>query len=235
MERIDGPVLWARLEQATLEEQPMLFGLFYQLLVQLHTLDWRRFVDKTDQQAYTEPYVFIDRWLKMAYSRLQHHLLAGFQAAVDWVAQRHHSLACLRPAPVHQDFHPSNVLLRADGSPVVIDWTGFAVSDARFDLAWTLLLAYAHVDGGLRDLILQGYEALRGEAVTQIECFEVIAALRRLFDLMVSLGSGAEQQGMRPETVALMKAQMAAYQRVYALLVAHTGVHIVEIEQILKG
>jgi aminoglycoside phosphotransferase (APT) family kinase protein len=234
MERIEGSVLLTRLEQATPEQQPALFGLYCRLFVQLHTLDWRRFVGETDQQAYTEPYVFIDRWLKTAYNRLQEYPLAGFQAALAWLAQRRDSLACVQPAPVHQDFHPNNVLLRADDSPVVIDWTGFAISDARFDLAWALLLAYAHIDGGLRDLILHGYEAMRGEAVRQIECFEVIACLRRLFDLLVSLGSGAEQQGMRPETVALMKAQMVAYQRVYGLLVAHTGVHIAEIEQILK-
>lgn len=235
MERIDGPVLWSLLEQATPDQQPALFQLFCQLFVQLHQLDWRNFVQVAEQPRYTEPYVFIDRWVKTAYEHLQRQSSAGFQAVVAWVAQRRDRLACTQPAPVHQDFHPNNVLLRADGSPVVIDWTGFAVSDARFDLAWTLVLANAHADEALSDQILQGYQAISGATLSEMAIFEVIACLRRLFDLLVSLGAGAEQQGMRPEAVTLMRQQMAAYRRVYALLVQHTGVQISEIEQIVAA
>ena len=31
---------------------------------------------------------------------------------------------CRHPALVHGDFHPNNILLREDGSAVVIDWAG---------------------------------------------------------------------------------------------------------------
>lgn len=233
MERIDGSVLGALLESSPPAQQEALFGLFCQLFVRLHGMEWRRFVGTSEQSTYGDPYVFIDRWLHNAQGNLLHSPSTGFQTVVDWLAQRRDALSCPQPAPIHRDFHPNNVLLRADGSPIVIDWTGFAVSDARFDLAWTLVLAHAHVGAEMRDQILQGYEAISGAPVTQIEAFEVTACLRRLFDLLVSLGSGAEYQGMRPAAVALMRQQMAAYQRVYALLVAHTGVRIAEVEQIV--
>jgi len=57
---------------------------------------------------------------------------------------------------------------------MVIDWTSFDVTDSRFDLAWTLVLAHAHGWSGLRDQIFQDYQRHTGVQVEQIEAFEAI-------------------------------------------------------------
>jgi aminoglycoside phosphotransferase (APT) family kinase protein len=154
---------------------------------------------------------------------------------VDWLEARRDAVPCLRPAPIHGDYHPGNVLLRADGSAVVIDWTGFAVSDPRFDLAWTMLLMGAHEDWSWRDRILAEYQRLIGAAVPQMEWFEVCACGRRLHNVLVSMSEGAEKLGMRPGAVESMKQQLGALQRVRDLLEARTGIALSEVGRLLAS
>ena len=116
---------------------------------------------------------------------------------------------------------------------MVIDWTGLAVSDFRFDLAWTLMLLGTQGYPILRDIILHLYERLASRSVEQIEFFEVIACLRRLVDISVSLSQGATRMGMKPEAAALMKQQADHIYRVYEVLQQRTGLTLPEIEQFL--
>jgi aminoglycoside phosphotransferase (APT) family kinase protein len=153
---------------------------------------------------------------------------------VDWLQERRDLLPCPEPSVVHWDFHPSNILLRAGGSPVVIDWAGLQVTDARLDLAWTLLLTSAYAGAEWRDPILHEYERLAGAKVDQIELFEVLACARRLFDVTVSLSEGPERLGMRPEAVAMMRQQREPLQRVYDLLQARTGLRVEAVEAVLR-
>ena len=50
----------------------------------------------------------------------------------------------------------------------VIDWTNFAVTDARFYLAWTLVLAHAYGWPEMRAQVLHGYQRHAGQQVEQI-------------------------------------------------------------------
>jgi aminoglycoside phosphotransferase (APT) family kinase protein len=144
--------------------------------------------------------------------------------------ERRDGVACLQPSPIHWDFHPANVLLRKDGSAVVIDWTQVGVSDARFDLAWTLLLAGSQGSMAWRDRILAEYERLVGARVEQLDYFEVVACLKRLGSVIISLTHGPEKLGMRPEAVAMMKQRLDAIRKVYELLVERTGLEVAEAE-----
>jgi aminoglycoside phosphotransferase (APT) family kinase protein len=231
MERVKGRTMWPLLFGSTSDPQAQQkhLALFCQLFVRLHSLDGRLF-DATLDTA--DSYTCVDRWLSMARNNLARFPRADFGPLVKWLEARRDELPCLRPAPIHGDFHPDNVLLRDDGSPVVIDWTGFGVSDSRFDLAWTLLLANAYLGPEWRDRILHEYERQSGTRVEHIETFEVFACARRLFDLYVSLVAGAEKQGMRPDAAAIMKQQMEAHMRVYDFLRERTGIRIGEIERL---
>lgn len=159
----------------------------------------------------------------------------GFLPVLEWLEARRDQVPCLRPSPIHWDFHPGNVLLRDDGSMVVIDWTGPDVSDSRFDLAWTLLLVSTHEDTKWRDLVLQEYERLVGTKVEQIEYFDVAACARRLLSVVISLSEGPEKLGMRPEAVAMMKQQMGAIEGVYDLLLERTGIRVAEVERLFAS
>ena len=170
--------------------------------------------------------LFIDRWLDDARGILQNFPEFNAPLFLEWVTARRDLFACARPSPVHQDFHPGNILVRADDSAVVIDWTNFAVTDPRFDLAWTLVLAYAYSGQTLRDQIFSGYQHHAGKQVEQIEAFEAIVCARRLLDLTISLTQGAQRMGMNAQAVEAMRANMEAHRRVHRLLIERTGLQI---------
>jgi aminoglycoside phosphotransferase (APT) family kinase protein len=65
----------------------------------------------------------------------------GPYAAALWLAPP----AEVESAHCHLDFHPGNVLW--DGRPWVVDWTSARVTDPRFDVLWTRLLAEMYQPG----------------------------------------------------------------------------------------
>ncbi|MBN1582277.1 MAG: phosphotransferase [Anaerolineae bacterium] len=235
MERVEGQELWSFLLNSPDEKKHEMLTLFCELFVRLHRLDWRPFVDDVAAYEHGGSYLYIDRWLNEMRRALGSSDKPDLLCLDAWLQKGRNEVPCLRPSPLHWDFHPSNVLLRADGSPVVIDWTGFRISDARFDLAWTLVLTYSYVGAEWRDRILHEYERILGARVEQIGYFEVCACCRRLLDLGVSLAEGAEKMGMRPGAVAIMKQQNQVYERVYALLQERTGIRVAEIERMLAA
>jgi aminoglycoside phosphotransferase (APT) family kinase protein len=246
MERINGQVLWPILVNASEEKKRALLTLFCKLFVQLHTLAWRPFAEGPIRLDKVSPYdlgnnsyIFVDNWLATYRAYLARFPISGFLPVIAWLEARRDQVPCPRPSLVHWDFHPGNVLLGDDGSAVVIDWTQLEVSDARFDLAWTLLLMSTHTPEGTgenaawRDLILQEYERLAGAKVEQVTYFEVAACSKRLGSIAISLAYGPEKLGMRPEAVTMMKLRMGAIKRVYDLLRAWTGISVPEVEMLL--
>lgn len=223
MEYIQGEGMWDMLGVAHADQQAQLIDQFCRLFVQLHNLDWKQFDDRLPED---DPYFFIDRWLDDARGILKNFPEIDASPFLEWVTARRASFTCTRPSPVHQDFHPGNILVKDANRAVVIDWTNFSVTDSRLDLAWTLVLAHAHGWPGMRDQILQGYELTLGKPVEQIEVFEAIACVRRLFDVTVSLMHGAQRMGMNAQAVESMRASMDAHRRVHRLFVERTGLQI---------
>ena len=127
-----------------------------------------------------------------------------------------------------------NILLPPDGPPVVIDWTNFRISDARFDLAWTLVLSYAHASAEWRELILNGYERHAGAPVEALDYFEAFASARRLFDVSISLTLGAEKLGMRADAMDVIRKHLPAHKRVYQLFMQRTGLRVQAIERLFS-
>jgi len=233
MEKIQGQEMWPSLFRSLPGKQRTLLTLFCELFVQLHDLDRRPFVD--DAAGYDvegAPYVLVDRFLSMARSFLMRFSKPDFLPILEWLEARRGDVPCARPSVVHLDFHPANILLRDDGSAVVLDWTQVGVSDARFDLAWTLLLVGAYEGTAWRERVLREYERLAGNPVEQLGYFDVAACLKRLLSVVVSLSDGAEELGMRPGAEAVMKAQIGALHVVYDLLLERTGIWVAEVERL---
>jgi aminoglycoside phosphotransferase (APT) family kinase protein len=223
MEYIQGEGMWGLLVKAPADRQAKLIDQFCQLLVQLHRLDWKLFDDRLPDD---DPFFFIDQWLDEAPRILQNFPEVDGTMLLEWVAARRTQFACSHPSPAHQDFHPGNVLVHPDGGATVIDWTNFAVTDSRFDLAWTLMLAHAYGWPEVRNQILQGYQHHAGTLVEQIEVFEAIACARRLFDLTVSLNEGAQRMGMNAQVTEAIRASMEAHRRVHRLFFERTGLQV---------
>ena len=236
MERIKGEILWPLMMVNTPSgESKELLTLFCKLLVELHSLEWEQFDSDVAHRDVENPYRFIDHELSRGRAFLSQFPMAGFAPILAWLESQRDQVPCHRPSPVHLDFHPGNILLRDDGSAVVIDWTQVSVSDFRFDLAWTLLLIGTYEGMEWRETILREYERLAGSKAEQIEYFDVFACTKRLLSVAISLSEGPEKMGMRPEAVEMMKQQMGATERVYNLLQERTGIRVPEIERLFAS
>ena len=241
LERIEGPLLLDAFVAASESRRQELLTLFCITLADLHALDWRiappALTSWTDRVSDPNaPYAFIDA--KLATLRLTLDRFPAAQSLLPilrWLEAHRDEVPCRRLAITHGDFHPNNILLRPDSSPVVIDWGAVAVGDPRLDLAWTLLLTCTMGFPELYEPLLRGYEHGAGVVVEQLGYFEVVAAYRRFFDVLVSLRAGAEALGMRPGAEALIRQQGAHLGRVYMLLQDRTkGVAVPAIEALLE-
>jgi aminoglycoside phosphotransferase (APT) family kinase protein len=208
--------------------------LFCRLLVRLHRLNWQPFAQELASFDVDDPYALLDRELDKTRPYVERFPIAGFLPVFDWLEERRDRVPCERPSVIHWDYHPANILVRDDGSAVVVDWTQIDVSDSRFDLAWTLLLVSTYEGQAWYGRILHEYERLAGARVEQLAFFEVYACLKRLYSVVASLTYGPETLGMRPAAADIMRRQLGASKRVYDLLLDRTGIAVPEVEQILQ-
>jgi aminoglycoside phosphotransferase (APT) family kinase protein len=236
MERIAGDILWSILDCIPPEQAAALITRFCGLFVQLHNLDWKNFVSGEEQARLQNPYRLIDSyldWLRATAETFPD--LTALMPVIDWLQARRDDVPCIRPAPVHWDFHPGNVILTPEDSMVVIDWTQIQVSDPRFDLGWTLLLTGAYAGEEVRGLILSEYERISESSVEQLAYFDVAACVKRIGSVMISLSAGADQMGMRPDAVVMMRRDFPALERMYDLMIDRCGIRVPKVEDLLES
>ena len=229
MERVAGQQL-SLLFHGSESEKLRLLTQFCELLMRLHTLDWRPFVQGLSDQSLVDPQKLINREMGQWRTFFAQYPAPGFQPTLDWLAERQAEVRHPSPGPVHWDFHPSNILIRPDGSAVVIDWTQIAISDTRFDLAWTLLLTE---DEAWRERILAEYERLLGRPVEDLSFFEVAAGVKRLYSTHLSISIGAEKLGMRPGAEKIMIENAPKLHAAYSMVFSHTHLRILELDALL--
>jgi len=234
MEKIDGRLMGAVINELPDEKKRELITLFCRMFVELHALDWRPFAPDPSVYETEDPYTFIKNWLSTARRHGEHFQRNEFAPILAWLEERYLDVPCERLSVTHLDYHPYNILLRDDGGAFVIDWTNIDVADFRMDLAWTVLLTSTYGNPEAREIILSEYERIVGHKIEQIEYFEVMASLRRLFSISASLSEGADKLGMRPEAVALMRQNVGHIENVYSVLCDRTGITIPEIEILLS-
>ena len=234
MEKIRGRQMWPVWFRSPEEKQQELLTLFCRLFVRLHSLPWQPFVQDPASVKIDDPYALLNRELDKTRPYVERFPIAGFLPVFQWLEQRRDLVPCGRPSVIHWDYHPANILLREDGSAVVVDWTQVDVSDSRFDLAWTLLLVSTYEGQQWYERILYEYERLAGARVEQLAFFEVFACLKRLYSVVAALTHGPEMLGMRPAAADIMRQQLGASQRLYELLLDRTGIAVPEVEGILR-
>jgi aminoglycoside phosphotransferase (APT) family kinase protein len=234
MEKIDGRPMWSEIDKSSDEKKQELGTLFCQMFVDLHTLDWRLFASDPSVYKAGGVYGVVNRMLVMAQEFIDRFEMNGFIPVLNWLKEHSQEVPCERLSVIHFDYHPNNILLRDDGKAFVIDWTSIDVADFRLDLAWTIILVSTHGNPEARQMIINEYERLAGRKIEQIEYFEVVASLRRLFSIAVSINAGAEKMGMRPEAVEIMKQNVSHIQAVYSLMYDRTGIAVPEIEKLIS-
>ena len=204
MNRLDGGTLDEIMNQSD-ETRKIWSKVFCQLFVDLHRSDWKSMVTEDEQRNFEDPFYITKRNLSHYRNQLEETGAQDFLPIVEWMEGRIDTVPCETPSITHNDFHGFNMLLDEKKNVFVIDWGALRVTDARYDLAWTLLLYAAFGNMVMRNDLLRGYEAASGKPVDQIEFFEVYACLRRLYEISRSIKQGADELGMRPEAVQMMK------------------------------
>jgi len=234
MDRAEGKPMWPLLFESDPERGQALLTQFSALQVRLHRLDWRPLVP--DPAKYdADPYAVVDRALREMGDWIGRLDLADYRPPHDWLVARRDRAPCARPSAVHLDLHPENVLLHADGSATVIDWTQVTISDARFDLASTLVLVGCVMGDAWRDRLLAEYERQAGAPAPEMDFFDTYACLRRLLIVAVVVHHGPGILGLRGDVLATMKRQKRHIQWVYHRLASSIGLRVSDIERILSS
>lgn len=228
MEKIKGHNLMEDFENSSSSDRESLMTRFIELWVNLHEVDVPENIERKATREY------IDHQLKSARNRIKLHGLHWLEPVLDWLNEHKMVVPPKRLSIIHRDFHPDNVMVREDGSMVVVDWGAVMIGDYRDDLAWTILLGITYLDPGFRRVVLENYERISGRKISDIEFFEVRAMLRRVLDVVISLKNGPEQMGMRSGALEMMKRDREHFRSVCLLLKEKTGLKVHELEDYLK-
>ncbi|HEV3261361.1 MAG TPA: phosphotransferase [Gemmataceae bacterium] len=173
---------------------------------------------------------FLGRQLDQIGTVIREHGLQGLAPGLDWLRARRPELSA-PPSILHLDFHPLNLIRRADGSLAVIDWTYADVGDPHADVATTLMLMQCvPVQGkdpwerlairwGRPMLWWQYLHAYRRRAPLdwgRLAYYRPYAALRRLARYGRWLHAGPEVTGSKPSLLEhLSPAHLAALGRYF--------------------
>lgn len=230
MERIEGVALeWSPPEERRRRAQI----LHMRLMADLHLLDGAAVLPDSPLARTRDPYAFVEFELGFQaklLAALAKQAPRSLELTLLWLRARRWSVPCDRLSVIHGDFHRNNILVRQDGSAVVIDWSNARLADARMDLAWTRLLQElrSRPDGGAEEMAL--YEGHSGGAVREIEYFDCLASMRLLLSVLNSLHFGAATQGMRPEAEDSMRRDAGFMRYPAALLQDHTGIDMADLD-----
>jgi aminoglycoside phosphotransferase (APT) family kinase protein len=234
MEYIEGRSMASLLYGSEGEERARLLDLFCELFVRLHALPRGPFADCSADGQTCDPSALLQRELARTRRLVTRSSKPGFLPVLDWLETRKHQVPRARPSVVHGDFHPDNILVRDTGSACVIDWTQIDVSDARLDLAWTLVLVSTHRGEQWRRAMLDGYQNRLGSKIENIEYFETAACAKRLLFVVVAM-QDPTALGMRPEVGLQIRRHIGAFARAYDQLQQHTGRRVAEVEEMLAS
>jgi len=232
MQRIDGLLLDEKLGVSQ-DEYVKWLNVFCRLFVKLHHLDWKPFATNSEEQSMSDTNFLISSRLTRYKTLLDEYQKKELSPILEWLMKRVDSISGATPSITHGDYHPFNILLDKNDIPYVIDWGASGIDDYRKDLAWTLILSGTFGSMKLRDDILQNYEQMAQKQVENIEFFEVGAILRRLFDISTSMSLGADELGMRPEAIEMIKSRVDHIKGVRDRLEDLTGIVIPKIDSLI--
>lgn len=236
MERIDGVSLGVQYWSAPEDRHGPLRTVLYRLIAGLHALEARAVLPESSLAGPCDRYAAVDREIASLLAlldRLQEKAPRSLRDVIAGLAERRSDLACEDIVLLHGDFHPGNVLLRGDGSPVVIDWSNVRLGDCRSDLAWTRLITSAGAPAGRAEAELRAYEAITAARVPAIELFDVAAHTHLLLSTLVALCHGAASLGMRPGAAARMREGADFTRGAAARLQALTGRRMPDLDDAL--
>lgn len=234
MERVAGISHRSSVFNGRDESDRIFVAQFCELLARLHTLDWQRGGEAVRIETMT-----LDDQLR-GWASIAHRFPSETaHPAFTWLVSSRTHLTEVPLAPVHWDFHHENVLVDDTGRATVIDWTQFQLTDARFDLAWTMTLLGSYAGDSAAEAIRDGYiQALPPghvlRALPGLDWFEAAACAKRLLSVTIAFKHGAAALGMRPGAEETIAQGFGALAYVYRRWLALTDVPLLDVAELLS-
>lgn len=230
MEKVEGISMWRPLfygKDPVVQER--LLSQFCRLMITLHTLEPEAFYDVLPRGRSPQVMEVATEGLAPVWGALGS---LGFGPLLKWLEERAAHLKLWKPALVHNDFHPNNVLLRPDGSAVVIDWAHASLADPRFDVGWTLALIGSEVNLTWRDRVLENYQRLF-RPVDELLFFEALGCIKRLGIFTLIMHGYGQEIGLLPDLASDLQGRLEPMRKLYAYHLRLTGMRIPSVEDLL--
>ena len=230
-----GTVFVKALEENNLEKiKGEIIPLSIEFITELHDLDWKVFPSKYLNSEKNNRYFFVDNKLRYIEDRIEKHQMNYLLPVLDWLKNNRKRAALEKISIIHGDFHPHNIIIDEKGKGYVIDWPAARVGDFREDLGWTLMLTQAYTNNTIRDAFLHSYEETIGKPIKDIDYFEVLAIIQRVYEVILTLKHGSSYFGLREEALQQIKETIFHIQNLLTHLKEKTDLSILEIERVIE-
>jgi len=234
MERIRGPSLKQAFYRASEQDKSEALATLCEIFVEIHRADWEPFRETFLGWDAEDPHGYLLALMPGILEEIKKLRKPGFVPVWNWLGERMKDVPCEHPAIIHGDFHPGNVLMPPGARPVVLDWGGATIGDARKDLAWTLLLMGGD-DPTVRGLVYQEYLRQWGSPLDGFEYFEVLACLTRLLFIVDSYGYLIERLRQREDSDQEIAKLAAHVYGTHQLMYDRTGIDVTEVHETLDA
>ena len=226
MKRINGKTLDDAYKDESVEVIMKGVSRLMRLFVRLHSID----VSVFRGESYLSSRDSIERQIGF-FESVRDNAAPWMAPVLDWIYENKPSDTSEYQSICHMDFHGMNVMIDSDDRSYVIDWGASGIADSRLDLAWTVLL-YTTFGGSIfYNPLIDTYREMGGR-IESLKFFEVVAAARRISDLM-SVISNDGSTGLKPDVLKLMREQKDHFIKVHDFLEERTGIRLVELDAFL--
>lgn len=186
MEKVNGKLFWDMYIEATSNEKELMMNKFAELLYELHQLDIPNSYISDENSS---PTSLIDHELDEIKSLIDLYSINALGDIYKWLDEKKHRISNLKPSIIHRDYHPWNVIVGEHGETFVIDLV-WGIGDFRFDLAWSVSLLERSGFQEVAYELFSSYERKVNKPIDNFEYFKVLATLRWLLNITISIYSG---------------------------------------------
>lgn len=180
MDYIPGASFWQVYMAADSVTQARLTQSFVAQLVALHDLDPQLLEPAA---ALVHPSRYVEQELEQLRQDSANSPHAMLAEIVQWLEHGKQAALCERPAILHRDYHPWNVVVDAAEHLWVVDWD-WQIGDARFDLAWTCMLLERSDFHAFSSAVRDEYARQSDRSLDDLAYFEVLTTVRWLFNVL---------------------------------------------------
>jgi len=229
MEFIEGETLNDKFSKASTDQIPNLMKQFTSLMVNLHSLDWKKINTGKTHIDINNPYFATDCIIDNLCSITEKFNKKVYHPTIEWLQDQKVNYPVENYSIIHKDFHPLNIIVADNNSLFVIDWSQAKVSDIRDDIAQTSFLFNIFGGSQLNPLFFKYYEDLSGNSIGDLKFYEVTSAFSLLIFLTLQIGNSDLNEN-QVKLMSIIQFLNPMLQSAYNYLIERTNIRIPEFE-----